>query len=192
MPSAGRVALRPMRRHQRRNSLSQRVSPSYQSCRWARAWPLSSSSQMAVYGRWYSATLSDGISSSSCTDPACAVPVAKIIRQRKRFSIIRTSGYESEQQQPRQDQDGASDRPGGRAMTAVQPQQHQAGEGKHQAGDGKDVDKPEPHHAAVAALVQVVEQGDQAPVGILELDLAGLAINRDPAVAAGTWQRQVQ
>src|SRR5690606_26537327 len=82
-------------------------------------------------------------------------------------------------------------RPGHAALARVQLQQEQAGDGEHHAGDGEDVDEPAPGGPGVASLVQVVEVGDGAARGALELDLAAAPVDAQPGVASGAGQRQV-
>ena len=79
-------------------------------------------------------------------------------------------------QQNGKHQTEAEHRPGAGAVAGVALQQQQAAEAEHHAQHGKYVDKPGPRGAGVAALVQVIQVGDPASVGGLELQRAGFDI----------------
>ncbi len=75
--------------------------------------------------------------------------------------------------------------------TRVQLQEDQPGDREHQAGQGKHVDEPAPRRPGVAALVEIVGIGDPAAVGAFRRHLARCRVHAQPAVAAGSRQRQV-
>jgi hypothetical protein len=82
--------------------------------------------------------------------------------------------------------------PGGRTLTGLDPQQHQAGDRKEQDSNGDDVDEDRPGDAGVASLVKVVEVGDPASIGGFVFRRAAGTIDGHPCVAARTRSRQVQ
>ena len=99
---------------------------------------------------------------------------------------------DEEQGQHHGDHDPQADHgPGRGAVAGVQFQQHQTGQRKDQTGHGEHVQEPAPGQAGIAALVQVVQVRDPAPVGAFVFDVAAGQVDRQPGVAAGARQRQV-
>jgi len=91
---------------------------------------------------------------------------------------------EKDQDDDWQDDPSEDDGPSRRAALGVDIEQAQAGEGKDHASDREDIHVPAPRGAGVAAFVQVVEVGDPATAGDFVHDVAGLAVDSHPRVAA--------
>ena len=62
---------------------------------------------------------------------------------------------------------------------------------EQQAGAGKDIDKPVPRRSGIAALVDVIQPGDPATVGVFILHRTAGRIDAHPGIAARLGQRQI-